>query len=354
MNVRLLKKIGLMVGLFALPLLSLAEPASPSPKVKMPTWTVKLQGESSVEICAYDSELRFPQCISREMPKQVGTINFLTAGKLVSQFKPSWIVSNGKDVSICTLDNSAASTVCVGISTPKHSKDYSFYTDGETINFVYQGKERKAELGKLLEYSHSFATAAFKASRRLGKKANKSLPQSKSSAAAPVASLVAAGGGCDFDPFFEDYSCDGGGGWYPEDPPMPDPTSDPTPDLAPPLPPPSPETPPDPTSSVPANCTVAGPVVTCHAPPTQDPGTIPPAVPGPSLPPFTWPTLPNTCGMFGGTFCKLEDPVAEKQRCASVRADCRVNCTDSTLPTRDYSGDPFYRCLSECIASEGC
>ncbi len=43
----------------------------------------------------------------------------------------------------------------------------------------------------------------------------------------------------------------------------------------------------------------------------------------------------------------------EKERCKEVRKKCIDKCTE-TLPTGEFSGAPFFRCLRECLTENGC
>ena len=43
----------------------------------------------------------------------------------------------------------------------------------------------------------------------------------------------------------------------------------------------------------------------------------------------------------------------EKERCAEVKQKCIEECT-ALLPTREYSGAPFYRCMRQCMEANGC
>lgn len=39
--------------------------------------------------------------------------------------------------------------------------------------------------------------------------------------------------------------------------------------------------------------------------------------------------------------------------CSEVRAMCRAECSETSLPTHDF-GITFFRCLSACVARNGC
>lgn len=42
------------------------------------------------------------------------------------------------------------------------------------------------------------------------------------------------------------------------------------------------------------------------------------------------------------------------QRCRRVKEACIISCGSSTLPTWDPSGNPFHKCLRECMERAGC
>jgi len=44
---------------------------------------------------------------------------------------------------------------------------------------------------------------------------------------------------------------------------------------------------------------------------------------------------------------------AEATRCAAIKAACVAKCT-ACLPTHEYSGDKFYKCMAYCMSGSGC
>ncbi len=42
------------------------------------------------------------------------------------------------------------------------------------------------------------------------------------------------------------------------------------------------------------------------------------------------------------------------KRCRQVKEACIISCGDSKLPTGDYAGNPFHKCLRECMERAGC
>jgi hypothetical protein len=50
----------------------------------------------------------------------------------------------------------------------------------------------------------------------------------------------------------------------------------------------------------------------------------------------------------GGSYAALS------RRCIQIRDMCIRRCTDMTLPTYTFNGDPFYKCKRECMDESGC
>ena len=44
---------------------------------------------------------------------------------------------------------------------------------------------------------------------------------------------------------------------------------------------------------------------------------------------------------------------AETARCAAKKAACIAGCIPC-LPSRDFSGDKFYKCVADCMSGSGC
>jgi RHS repeat-associated protein len=42
------------------------------------------------------------------------------------------------------------------------------------------------------------------------------------------------------------------------------------------------------------------------------------------------------------------------KRCEKAKEKCIENCTNTTLPTGEWSGDPFFYCLARCMEAAGC
>ena len=43
----------------------------------------------------------------------------------------------------------------------------------------------------------------------------------------------------------------------------------------------------------------------------------------------------------------------EQERCAAIKKSCIEECT-SLLPTNEYSGAPFFKCMRDCMERNGC
>lgn len=44
-----------------------------------------------------------------------------------------------------------------------------------------------------------------------------------------------------------------------------------------------------------------------------------------------------------------ESPKERKERCKKVKQECIEKCSDETLPTGTYNGDPFFECRRKCL-----
>jgi hypothetical protein len=48
------------------------------------------------------------------------------------------------------------------------------------------------------------------------------------------------------------------------------------------------------------------------------------------------------------------DEQRERERCKRVLERCIEKCTDETLPTGTFNGDPFFKCRRQCLEAENC
>jgi len=49
-----------------------------------------------------------------------------------------------------------------------------------------------------------------------------------------------------------------------------------------------------------------------------------------------------------------DDVAAEKERCRQVKEFCISKCTEETIPTGTFNGDPFFQCRRRCLEAENC
>jgi len=63
------------------------------------------------------------------------------------------------------------------------------------------------------------------------------------------------------------------------------------------------------------------------------------------------PQKPNKCGDDPKPQ-KPDDPLAP--HCREAKETCIILCSDTTLPSGDYQGMPFYKCLNKCMRDNGC
>lgn len=50
----------------------------------------------------------------------------------------------------------------------------------------------------------------------------------------------------------------------------------------------------------------------------------------------------------------VDDVQKEKERCKQVKEFCISKCTDETLPTGTFNGDPFFQCRRRCLEAANC
>lgn len=58
--------------------------------------------------------------------------------------------------------------------------------------------------------------------------------------------------------------------------------------------------------------------------------------------------------LVGVTIYVASEALKERERCQKVKAACIAKCSDETLPTGTFNGDPFFQCRRRCLEAENC
>jgi hypothetical protein len=58
--------------------------------------------------------------------------------------------------------------------------------------------------------------------------------------------------------------------------------------------------------------------------------------------------------LVGVTIYVIAESLTEKERCKQVKEFCISKCTDETLPTGTFNGDPFFQCRRRCLEAANC
>ncbi len=58
--------------------------------------------------------------------------------------------------------------------------------------------------------------------------------------------------------------------------------------------------------------------------------------------------------LVGVTIYVATEALNERERCRKVLQMCIHKCTEETLPTGTFNGDPFFQCRRRCLEAENC
>jgi hypothetical protein len=58
--------------------------------------------------------------------------------------------------------------------------------------------------------------------------------------------------------------------------------------------------------------------------------------------------------LVGAMIYVATDALKESERCKKVKAECIAKCTEATLPTGTFNGDPFFQCRRRCLEAQNC